>query len=59
MEKFKRLEIVKSSKTGCDAVKFQTYKSEKGKKVSELYDIINSCELSFSILKILNYIVMI
>ena len=48
----KALEIVKSaSKTGCDAVKFQTYKSEKRapkKKFPELYDIINSCELSFS-----------
>ena len=46
------LEIVKSaSKTGCDAVKFQTYKSEKRapkKKFPELYNIINSCELSFS-----------
>ena len=49
----KALEIVKSaSKTGCDAVKFQTYISEKRapkKKFPELYDIIiNSCELSFS-----------
>ena len=48
----KALEIVRSaSKTGCDAVKFQTYKSEKRapkKKFPELYDIINSCELSFA-----------
>lgn len=45
----KALEIVDSaSRTGCDAVKFQTYISEKRapkKKFPELYEIIKSCEL--------------
>ena len=46
------LELVKSaSKTGCDAVKFQTYNSEKRaprKKFAELHDILKSCELKLS-----------
>jgi N,N'-diacetyllegionaminate synthase len=46
------IDIVKSAaKTGCDAVKFQTYISEKRapkKKNKELYDILKKCELSFS-----------
>ncbi len=48
----KALELIKSaSKTGCDAVKFQTYISEKRapkKKFSELHDVLKSCELKFS-----------
>ena len=48
----KALEIIDSaSRTGCDAVKFQTYISEKRapkKKFPELYDIIKSCELSLA-----------
>lgn len=42
-------------KTGCDAVKFQTYITEKrapkGKK--EIFDILKSCELEFSDFKII------
>ena len=48
----KALEIIDSaSRTGCDAVKFQTYISEKRapqKKFPELYNIIKSCELSLA-----------
>ncbi len=48
----KALEIVKSaSKTGCDAVKFQTYDSEKRapkKKFPDLHEILKSCQLKFS-----------
>ena len=47
----KALALVKSaSRTGCDAIKFQTYNSEKRapKKIfPDLYEIIKSCELSF------------
>lgn len=46
------LQIIESaSRTGCDAVKFQTYISEKRapkNKFPELYDIIKSCELTFT-----------
>lgn len=48
----KAMEIVCSaSKTGCDAVKFQTYISEKRAPKNhfpELHDIIKSCELSLA-----------
>ena len=48
----KALEIVKSaSKTGCDAVKFQTYDSEKRapkKKFPDLHEILKGCQLKFS-----------
>jgi N,N'-diacetyllegionaminate synthase len=48
----KAMEMVSSaSRTGCDAVKFQTYISEKRAPKNhfpELYDIIKSCELSLS-----------
>jgi len=50
----KRL-IDSASKTGCDAVKFQTYKTElrapKGNQ--EIFDILKKCELPFSDFEVL------
>ena len=42
--------IDSASKTGCSAVKFQTYITEKrvDKKHSELFEILKKCELKFS-----------
>ena len=48
----KAIDLVKSAAlTGCDAIKFQTYESEKRapkKKFPALYEIIKSCELPLS-----------
>lgn len=45
----KRL-IDSAAKTGCDAVKFQTYITEKrvSKKYNELFNILKKCELPFN-----------
>jgi N,N'-diacetyllegionaminate synthase len=47
--------IYSASKTGCDAVKFQTYLTEKRapKGNQEVFDILKKCELPFSDFEIL------
>ena len=52
-------DLVDSAKTnGADAIKFQTYKTEKriGKKYKKIFEILKKCELTFrDFLKIKNY----
>src|SRR4051812_32285813 len=48
------LELVKAAaKTGCDAVKFQTYLTEKRAPANkpEIFNILKKCELPFSAFK--------
>ena len=52
-------DLIDSAKTnGADAIKFQTYKTEKriGKKYKKIFEILKKCELTFrDFLKIKNY----
>ena len=46
--------VTSASKTGCDAVKFQTYITEKRiPKENEIFDIVKQCELSHEDFKII------